>query len=239
MFVLAALLLALLPMTNGVCDDITKVQQQLSVDAFTGGTLPWICTPPAGELKLAPLQLAALTETHLPVNGDYREKVDTEPTIKILCKVPASVAQTLLLASVSKAPFDIQNLTISCAGVTDGKVYFSMKDRVLVGPAPECKKVQVVQAANGTYSVKDYTGSLGPVCVDAETVVTTASSVPTSSTTTTVAGTTTVATTSNGGTPATSASTSTACDLCEPISAAATLRFAASLVLLPMLLMIV
>jgi hypothetical protein len=173
MFVLAALLLALLPMTEGACDDITKVQQQVSLDAFTGGTLPWICTPPAGELKLAPVELTALTETHLPVKGEYREKVDTEPIIKILCKVPASVAQTLLLASVSKEPFDIQNLTISCAGVTDGKVYFSMKDRVLVGPAPECKKVQVELATNGSYSVKDYTGSLGPVCGAAETVTTT------------------------------------------------------------------
>jgi hypothetical protein len=173
MFVLAALLLALLPMTEGVCDDITKVQQQLSLDAFTGGTLPWICTPPAGELKLDAVQLTALTETHLPVKGQYREKVDTEPTVQILCKVPASVAQTLLLASVSKEPFDIQNLTISCAGVADGKVYFSMKDRVLVGPAPECKKVQVELATNGTYSVKDYTGSLGPVCGVAETVAST------------------------------------------------------------------
>lgn len=54
-FVFAALLLALLPMTEGV-----------SLDAFTGGTLPWISTPPAGVLKLAPVQLTALTETHLP-----------------------------------------------------------------------------------------------------------------------------------------------------------------------------
>lgn len=161
--VLAVVAAAVLPaLVAGACSDITTVQSQVTVDTVKEGTIPWLCTPPAGELKLGKVVLSAATETSLPIAAQYREKVDTEPTIQLTCQVPVLVAITLFSGGDASS-IDISTLTTTCSA-PDNKVYFAMKDRVLVGPAPDCKKIRVEKLANGTYTASDYTGTDGPTC---------------------------------------------------------------------------
>jgi hypothetical protein len=159
-----ALLLPLLIVgVKSACSEVAAVQSSVGTMNLLEGTVPWLCVPPEGELKLAKLDLSLSSGGSLPFQAQYREKKDVEPTIAIVCEVPLSFVSMLLTGSNVKV--DITNLTVTCIGPKpDNKVFFAMKNRILVGPPPECKKLQITDAGNGTYAAVDYTGTDGPPC---------------------------------------------------------------------------
>jgi hypothetical protein len=149
---------------NAACSEVAAVQATIGATNLLEGTVPWLCVPPQGELKLNKLDLSLSSNGVLPFKAQYREVKDTEPTIAIVCEVPLEFA-AMLITGDSKLKVDITNLTVTCLGPEpDRKVYFAMKDRVLVGPAPECKKLQITDNGNGTFGAVDYTGTAGPPC---------------------------------------------------------------------------
>jgi hypothetical protein len=170
---LSAAAMLLSARVSAACSEVAAVQATVGASNLLDGSVPWLCVPPQGEIKLGKLDLSLASDATLPFNAQYRSMRDVDPAIAIVCQVPFAFAASLLTGG-GNVKLDVTNLTVTCIGPAPDKiVYFAMKDRILVGPPPECKKLQISDN-NGTYAAADYTGTAGPPCGVTEAPATTA-----------------------------------------------------------------